>query len=264
MLRPENIAVAQQRRVERILYRLAYTAFALTISRRDDGCASSPQRSVDIVEVEIDVAVAGDYLRDGPCGGRQSIVSLVKCVDEVKVGIYLGDTLIVDNQQRIHVFGHLVRTVKSLENLLPALKQERYGHDAYRQQPFLLGDTRHHRTGTGTGTTAHTGGDKHHLGVVVKYLRNLFGIVLSILAAFLRVIASTEAVTYLHLRRHRGVFKSLGIGVAYHESDIADTLVVHMVDGIVAATAHSYHLDDGRKSLGACRLDEIDIFCNIL
>ena len=70
MLRPENIAVAQQRRVERIFYRLAYTAFALTLSRRDDGCASPPQRGVDIVDAEIGVTGAGGSLRYGSSGGR--------------------------------------------------------------------------------------------------------------------------------------------------------------------------------------------------
>ena len=48
-----------------------------------------------------------------------------------------------------------------------------------------------------------------------------------------------------HTVGHRRFIKLLTVGVQYDKRHALDILHVHVVDGIITATAHTHHLDDG-------------------
>jgi hypothetical protein len=54
-------------------------------------------------------------------------------------------------------------------------------------------------------------------------------------------------VAKLKLGRYRRFFEGFAVSVAYHESYIVDTFLIHMIDGIATATAYTDDLDDARR-----------------
>ena len=68
-LRRENVCVFQQRRVQGVVDGVCHTVFALAVAHRNQGGASVAQSGVDVVEVEVYVAVVGNDFGNRACGG---------------------------------------------------------------------------------------------------------------------------------------------------------------------------------------------------
>ena len=97
---------------------------------------------------------------------------------------------------------------------------------------------------TGAGTTAHTGGDEEHLGVVGDGIADVVGFVEGGLTRTFGFVACTETkVAQRNLVRDWAGIESLHIGVADDKIDTVDTLAVHVVDSVSAATANADNFD---------------------
>ncbi len=234
----------EKRRCEGVLQSLGHTVLTIAVARRDDGGPAVAQSGVDVVEVEIHVAVAGDQLRDRAGGGGQGVVGFAESVDEVQIAVDLRQSLIIDKQQCVDIFGHLVGSLEGLVDLLLAFEVKRYGDDAYREQTPFAGHAGHNRAGTGAGASTHARGDEHHAGVVLKQCLDLGYVVFSSLAGHFRPVAGSKAVADHHFGRHRTLAQCLSVGVQNHERHMLDALTEHVVDGIAAAAANAYGLDD--------------------
>ena len=152
---------------------------------------------------------------------------------------------VVDHQDSVDIFAHLLGAVERLENFLLPLEKEGDGDDADCQHTFLLGDTGNDRSGSRTCSATHTGGDEHHLGLVVEELGDLLGTFLGGQTGHFRVVSGSESVAAdQHTVRHRGIVQGLAVGVDDYERDAFDVLAVHMADGVVAAAAYSDYLYD--------------------
>ena len=201
-----------------------------------------------ILEVEVHVAVAGNELGNGACGVAQGVVGLAESVEPVEVGVDFGQLLVVDQQQGVDVFAHLLGAVESLEDFFLPLEEEGDGYDADGEHPLFLGDACHHGSGARAGASAHAGGDEHHLGLVVEERGDVVGALLSGEAGYLGVVARAETLggggADKEFCGHRRVAQGLAVGVADHKRNLVDVLLVHMVYGVVAAAAHAYHFDD--------------------
>ena len=99
-----------------------------------------------------------------------------------------------------------------------------------------------HRRCTGTSTTTHTSGDKHHLGATrLKELLNLGQSLHSEFLATLWIVTSTQARTHhdFVLIRDVEVIQRTLIGITSQEVYILDTDVPHIVEGITTCTTNS-------------------------
>ena len=247
MLRPENILVFQQRRVQRVLDGLGNTVFPLAITRRDDGRAAVAQSGVNVVEVKVHIAVAGDKFRNRAGGIAQCVVSLAESIEPVEVRINLGQLLVVDNQKCIHILAHFFSSFQRLENLLFPLEEEWDSDDAYGQQPFLLGDARNHRSGAGAGAAPHTCCDENHLGLIVEQAGYFVGTLFGSQARLFGVVPRSESAchcrAYKQPVRHNRVVERLPVGVTHHKRHLFDALLIHVVHCVVAAAANTDNLD---------------------
>ena len=206
------------------------------------------QGGVHILEVEVHVAVAGDEFRDGACGVAQGVVGFAESVEPVEIGVDFGELFVVDHKQGIHILAHLLGAVEGFHDFLLAFKKEGDGDDADGEQTAVAGYACHHGGCPGAGASAHSGGDEHHLGVVVEFACNVVGALLGCLAGQFGVIAGSQAFGGLGADEqtvwHGRVFQRLPVGVAYEKGNFFNSLLVHVVDGVVATAAHADHFDD--------------------
>ena len=169
-------------------------------------------------------------------------------------GVHQGDLLLADhlqalvgdNDQAVHVHQQVCDALLGQAHLALALKGEGLGDDADGQDAQVVGHLGHHRSRTGAGAAAHTGGDEDHL-------RTLEGICDLVLAFFrgaladLGVCTCTAALGQLGAQLHLGgsmvLGQSLLVGVHCDEFDALQAVTHHAVDGVAAAAAHADHLD---------------------
>ena len=71
-----------------------------------------------------------------------------------------------NRDERVDVLGEQREAVLGAARALPALEEERLGHDADRERAFFAGELRDDGRGAGAGAAAHAGGDEHHVGAV--------------------------------------------------------------------------------------------------
>ena len=144
------------------------------------------------------------------------------------------------------MFLHLLQTVKGLVYFTIAFKAERYGHDAHRQDVECFGFTGYHWSCACTRTTTHTSCDKHHLSAVVEHITYAFDAFLGRCTGTGRAITGTETLLpQLQVGWYRRTIESLVVCIAHNKRHIVNALVVHVVNGIAATTAHTNHFDDG-------------------
>ena len=138
LLRVEDVVVVEQWRVQCIFDGLLHSVLAFSVSCRHDGHAAVLQYCAHIVEVEVDDTVNGDDFRDRLGGHGERVVGLAESCHEREVGIDLTQTLVVDDEQCVNVFCHLLDAVECLVNLLGTLEAEGYGDDADGEDAHLL------------------------------------------------------------------------------------------------------------------------------
>ena len=129
-LRPENVGVAQQRRVEGVVDSLGYAVFAFAVAGGDYCRAAVAQGAVHIVEVEVDIAVGGDDFGDAHGGHGEDIVGFAEGIEEIHVAVDFRQTLVVDNHEGVDIAAHFLGSVECLYDFLLAFEEEWNGDDA--------------------------------------------------------------------------------------------------------------------------------------
>lgn len=199
-----------------------------------------------IGKVDIYITVDSDYFGNALGCICQHVVGLFESVCHTSLGIYGAQLVVVDNQKGVDIGAHCRHSFKGLLYLLLAFESKRNGYNAYCQYVHIACYRSYYRGSPCAGATAHSGGNKHHLGAVGKNFLYIFPRFLGCLAGNLGLVAGSQAVGYLaselYLYRYGRFAECLVVGIAYHKRHIGNPLFKHMVDGIAAAAAYAYYL----------------------
>ena len=137
----------------------------------------------------------GDDLCNGLGCYGESVIGFAKGIEERQVGIDLAQAFVINNEQGIYVFRHLLNTIESLVNLLVALEAEGNGNDTYSEDIHLLADTGDDRSSTCAGAAAHTCGDEGHAGAIVQHIMNVVDAFFGSGACLFGTVAGSESFT---------------------------------------------------------------------
>ena len=153
---------------------LADTVFSFAVTGTHNGYASILHDSFHIVEVEVDDAAHSDDFGNALGRNEQCVISLGKSVSDREVGIDLAQFLVVDDQQSVDVFADFFHAVKGLVYFAVAFPAEWNGDNAHGENVHLFGDARYGGCCPRSGTSSHSGRDKHHACTVVEHLFYFF------------------------------------------------------------------------------------------
>ena len=170
-----DIVVVEQRRVEGVLDSGSDTSFSPSVTSAHDGHSAILQHGLHVIEVKVDDTVHGDDLGDASCCVAECVICLGEGIDDGEVLVDVQQALIIDNQKGIDILTDLIHTIECLVYLFLAFPLERDGDDADSEDIHILRCLGDDWRCTCSGTTAHTGGDEHHLGgAIVEHPFHLF------------------------------------------------------------------------------------------
>ena len=242
ILRTRDQVVIQERRTQRSLGCSLGAVVAFGRSHGHMRAAAIAHHLRHIGEVDVhQVAFDRDDLGDALRRRTQDVVGLAERLLERQAPVYFENILIVDNQQRIDILAQFLDPAESLFVADLTLDGQRRGNDRHSQQPHLLGQLGDDGRSARTRTAAHAGRDEQHpspglFEVLADFRQRLdCGT-----AAVLRVVPRTEP----YLLLHGTLVQRLLVGIANHERHAPYTQVPHMVHGIPAGTADTYHHND--------------------
>ena len=247
VVRTSDVAVVQQRALERFGHGLGCAALARCASRAHDGTSAVPHDGVDVVHVDVDLPGQGDDFSDAFGGGAQDLIGVGKRAADGLVAKQLPKLVVADDQKRVHGGPHLFEAFCGLLVASASLKHERHGHNAHSQDATLLA-----RLGDDWGrarscAASHARGQEHHAGVgpqQVQHFVQAFN--RGVLAHFRKgpcALPTCECGPKLHFAWNGADVQCLGIRVADDEVDAVDAFLVHGVDRVGAATTHADHFD---------------------
>ena len=201
----------------------------------------------NVREVQVDEARNGDQLGNVLNCLTQNAVSDLECVLEGDLLLgYILQTLVRDDNEGVYVLVQLFDAAQRLLETLLALECERTGNNADRQDAHIFCDTCNNRSCTCTGTAAHAGGDKYHIGVSESRC-DLILALLSSLAADFRICACAltlgQLLADLDLRGGLRIIQSLHIRVDGNELNTLYTVLDHAVYSVAAAAADTDDLN---------------------
>ena len=200
-----------------------------------------------IGKVKVDKAGVLDKI--GNAGNRlaQDIVRDLKGVgqgDFLIRGIF--QPVVRDDQQRIDLAEQLFDAGLGLIHSPLAFEFEGLGYDTDGEHAGVSGDICNGRRGTGSGSAAHTGRDKHHIGIF-KRSRNGIPAFLRSASAYRRIRSGTLSAGNLFpdLNLLVGIRdgKRLFVGVDSDELDTLGAVLHHAVHNVVARSAYTYDFD---------------------
>ena len=174
LLGVENIVVVEQRRVQGVIDGFRHTVFSFTESSTHDGYSAIFQDGFHIGKVKVDRTAYGDNLGNALGGDGKRVVGFTEGIHESKVGVYLTQAFVVDDQQGIYVLGDALHTVQCLDDFLFSFEDKRDGDDADSQDIHLFRDAGNDRSSSGSCSTPHSGSDEHHLGAIVQLVSDIF------------------------------------------------------------------------------------------
>ena len=212
----------------------------------DDGNTTLGKRLLDIVEVGVDNAHAGNNVGYGFCRLANQFVRTLESDRHIHILVNHNVFLVVHHEQRIDMLRQLGRSRHGLANLDFALESKRKRDDSHRKNIEFLRYLGNDRRSTRTCTTAHSGNDKDHLGAVTQSLLDVLAALLRQIASLLRVAACPQPLeTNLEFVGDTEFLHSLQIGIANHEGNIVEAvMLVQLVDGVAATPADTDNLDD--------------------
>ena len=219
-----------------------------------EGGAGVFHDGVDILEVDVNIATAGDDFGNTLGGREKDIIGEAESFGDVEV-TKSAEFVVVDDDDGVDMLAEFLDTSFGLVAAFLAFEGEGAGNDG-DDEDFLvllglevdvLGYFGDDGSRASAGAAAHTGGDEEHLGVVGDGFLDVFSLVGGSFAGALRLIAGAEAeVTKRNLVGDRRGIEGLHVGVADDEVDAFDTLTVHVVDGIATTATDTNDLDVGR------------------
>ncbi len=239
--------VLEQRARDRSLRRFDRAIFAGGGRRAHHRHAHLGHYRTHVGEIEIDEAVHGDELRDSAHRLQQHVVGFLERFPQRR--IFAGDreqALIGNRDQRVDGVLQLAQSFFSLSHAAAALELKRLGHDADGQRAEFARDARNHWRRAGSGATAHSGGDEHHLGFRQHFADALFVFERGLASDF-RIAAGAASArnlgANLHAHRRVVILQRLDVGIDGDEIDVAQAHIDHVVDRIAAASASADYLD---------------------
>ena len=171
----------------------ARAVLALGAAGAHERAAHAAHDRLHVGEVDVDDAVLRDEVADALDRLVEDLVRLAEGVDEREVVLAEHEELLVrDRDQRVDRLGELREAELGAARALPALEEERLGHDADRERALFTRELRDDRRRAGAGAAAHAGGDEDHVGAADELLDALV-ILQRGLAAVLGIGAGAEA-----------------------------------------------------------------------
>ena len=156
------------------------------------------------------------------------------------------EPLIGDDDQGVYLSAQLGNTCLSLTHTAGPLKAKGLGDHAHSKNALFLGNVGHNGSRTGSGSAAHTGGNKHHIGAL-QHLGDLLAVFLGRLAAHFWISPGALAVGQLfadlNLVGGAGCFQRLLVRIYGNKLHTFGSSPHHAVDHIITAAAHTDHLN---------------------
>ena len=241
--------IFQQRAGNGLLRGVARTIFAGSQTRAHEGQTSFGHGGAHVCEVKVDQTFAHDNVGNTLDRIVQHFIGALQHFPERSLLAGEGQQAVVGNgNQTVHVLFEIFDTVFGGAAAFRAFKAEGLGHDAHGQRAQFLGGLRHHRRGAGTGTAAHAGGHKHHIGVANGFPNGIDAFQGSF-APHSRIGARAEALgqffAQLHLERRAAAIQGLQIRIGADELHAAQLGIYHVLHGIAAASPNANNLDLG-------------------
>ena len=247
-----DVAIVEEGRFECGIDGFAQTVLAGGHPGGHDGHSTFAQAGVDIAEVEIYTAASAhiDDFDDGTHGVGEGVVGLFEGIFHREVAIDVEKTLVVDDEQGVHLLTDALNAVECFVDLQLLLEKEGDGDNADGENTLGHGLSCNDRGGTGSGTPTHTCGDEHHVEVVFEGFANGFDIFLCQGATAFGASAGAETGAELYVIGDGGVCKGFGVGVADEEANAFDILAIHVANGVSAAATDTDDFDDGYGGFG--------------
>src|ERR1700686_4790045 len=202
-----------------------------------------------IGEVQVDEPGDRDEVGDALDALAQHVVGFAKGVEHRGAALHDGEQLLVgDHDERVHDLAQALDALAGHARALGALEVEGARDDAHGERADLvLGDLSDHRSRPGTRSPALARGDEHHVGAL-QCLLDVIARLRGGAKTHFGIGAGAEAVRGLvpDVEFDVGVAhgERLGVSVGRDELHAVHTGIDHAADGVGAATAHAYNLDD--------------------
>ena len=255
---PCDVAVVQERALQRIADGLLRATLSRSASRSHDGPSAVAHDGVDVVHVHVDFPGQRDDFRNAFGGGAEDLVCIGEGAADGLVAKQLTQLVVADDEQGVHCGAHGFQTFSGLRVSAAALKLEGHRHNADGQDAAFLAGLGNDGRCACPGAATHAGGYKDHAGVCPQQCGELVqafnGGVLADLWKRARTLPSCEGGPQLNFAGDWADVKGLRIGVADDEVDTCDALLKHRVDGIGTATADADDLDGRIGGLGNVEL----------
>ena len=133
-----HIISIDQRRVERIVNGIGDTFLSGRTTDIHDGHAAFLERIAHIGKVGIDISRHGDNLRYSTRSVCHYVIGLTEGIEQVKLRINLFQFLVIDDEQRIHMFRQPGNAGHRFFYLLLALERKGNSNDTNGQNTHLL------------------------------------------------------------------------------------------------------------------------------
>ena len=244
--RAMQVDVFEQWAANRRLCRIARTVFAFCTTGAHHRHAHFRHHGSDVREVDVDHAGPDDEIGNALHRTQQHVVSCRECRQHARALTEHREQFLVRNRdQRIDEPRQLRNT--RIGNVHPLFEAERFRHDGDRQNFEFPRNLRNDGSRTCSGSTAHAGGDEHHVGAR-KHFRDAIAILERGLATDLRIRPGTESLREGSADLQRGLrieaLQCLRIGVRRDEIHTLDAPTEHVLDGVAATTTDANHFDD--------------------
>ena len=212
---------------------------------------------LNIGEVQVDDTGDGDEVGDALGALGKDTIGNREGLEHG--GLLLGDVeqlIVRDDDHGVDAIGEGLDALLGALLALAALEGEGLGHDGDGQCADLVHrDIGNDGSSAGTGATALTAGDKHHVGASER-LGNVVAGLIGSLAANLGVGAGAQAAGKVGADVHLDIGirdrECLSIGVDGNKLDAADALFDHSIDRVGTAAADADHLNDGKVVVDLC------------
>ena len=242
-------AFIQQRRADGDFRGLRGTILAPRGTNAKQCGACATKNRVDVVEIDMDVRIGRNQIRDALHAGQQCRVGGLERIDDANGAVGKFEQSIVrNNDQRIDLLTQILDAKRGGSRTLRTFKAERTSHHGDSQGTLLVCGASHNRAGACTGATTFTTGDEHH----VRSLECFFDIrlmVLRSLGALLRIGTCAETTAGSIIQRDLdicvGTQQILRICIDRNEFNALKTFSNHAIDGVAAGSTDTDDLDIG-------------------
>ena len=201
----------------------------------------------NVSKVEVDKTGNVDKLGYRLNSATENVVGYLECVYESDVGVlYLLESLVGDYDKRVNVLGELLDTCLCLRVSSASLEGEGLGNDTDGKYAHFSGCLCYNGSRTGTGTAAHTCGDKHHVCTLESRLNGFdgfLGTALTDLGVCACALSASDLISDNQLFCCAGCVQSHAVGVDRDELNASDISRNHTVNSVVSAAAYTDDLN---------------------